>query len=187
MRYQTQTAPRRPHCTVRPAEPTDQFACIALDASYRADYAWLVQRLETGDELTVRIRPTRLPRQRVALPDRDTAEFLRLWQGARPFLVAERGDDILGWLAAWPEPDPGVLRLVECAVAPAERRHGVGRELVSACVEHARSLGARWLRAVVSTYNDPAIRFLMATGWLRSGWDEGDGLGVPQLIFTRRL
>ena len=173
--------------TVRVADPLDQFACIALDAGYVSDRTWQFERLDGPTGLTVQLRSVRLPRPRRVRTERDTEWFLRLWHGAAPFLVAERADTVIGWLAAWPEPEDGVVRLCECAVAPAERRRGVGHALMTAFLSDVDARGIHRVTASISTYNDPAAAWLVGCGWRLSGWDDDDGREVSRLQFSRSL
>lgn len=157
---------------LRSPQETDQFACISLDGSYQAERTWQVDRHDFGDETSVRIRPVRLPRPRRVRPDRDTGSFLQLWASAQPFLVAELDTDLVGWLAARPDPESRTLHLLECVVVPAERRRGIGSALLAECRDEARRAGCEHLRAAVPIHNDPAVRWLQRAGWHLTGWDE---------------
>ena len=80
-------------------------------------------------------------------------------------LVAESVDRIVGSvIAAWDGWRGSIYRL---AVAPDNRRTGVGRRLVAEAEQRLKAAGARRLQAVV-VKSDPA-----ATGfWRAIGWDE---------------
>ena len=56
--------------------------------------------------------------------------------------------------------------LVEDVVVDArERRHGVGRQILAACEEWARSRDATRLQLLTDRGNEPALRFYERTGW----------------------
>lgn len=56
--------------------------------------------------------------------------------------------------------------LIEDVVVDAtERRHGVGRQLLSACEEWARSRDATRLQLLTDRENTSALRFYERTGW----------------------
>ena len=76
--------------------------------------------------------------------------------GDWPCLVAAEGDAVLGYAALGPfRPQPGFRHTGEHAVyvAPAARRRGVGRALVSAILDRAEGRGLRVVIAAVSGDN----------------------------------
>ncbi len=170
---------------VRPAEASDQFACILLDPSYLAERVWQVNRQQTGEELLVQIRPLRLPRPRHVESERDVPAFLATWNAATTRLVADRAGTVIGWLAAQADPANGVCHLLDCVISAPLRRRGIGSRLLAACLESAANGGSRALRARVPTYNDPAIRWLARAGARIAGWDEPESGGPPALLLTR--
>jgi ribosomal protein S18 acetylase RimI-like enzyme len=79
-------------------------------------------------------------------------------------LVAESGDRIIGSvIAAWDGWRGSVYRL---AVAPGNRRSGLGRQLVTEAERKLKALGARRLQAVVVESDPGATGFWRATGWI---------------------
>lgn len=67
-------------------------------------------------------------------------------------------------------PDDGTgPYLVSMWVESGVRRHGIGRRLVDAVFDWARSRGASRLLLDVTTTNDPAIRFYERLGFRRTG------------------
>jgi len=62
--------------------------------------------------------------------------------------------------------------LVSMWVAPTHRRRGIGLELVDKIVDWARLKGARSLTLLVTSNNDPAIRFYQQLGFRMTGWTE---------------
>jgi ribosomal protein S18 acetylase RimI-like enzyme len=54
-------------------------------------------------------------------------------------------------------------------VAPAQRRLGVGRELIEAVSERARGRSLRTLTLMVTSNNEAAIRFYERLGFARTG------------------
>ena len=78
-------------------------------------------------------------------------------------------------------------------VAPATRGLGLGRKLVDATEQRARSLGARCLWLETSNVNYPAIQFYRRIGFEWCGLDrtlyapDGDGAGEVALYFSRPI
>jgi len=63
--------------------------------------------------------------------------------------------------------------LVSMWVAPTHRRRGgIGRELVDKIVDWARLKSARTLKLLVTSNNDPAIRFYQQLGFQKTEWTE---------------
>ena len=88
-------------------------------------------------------------------------------------LVAETGHVIAGY-AALGQPVPlashsHVLEIRGLAVRPAHQRSGVGRRLVEACIEQARSRGARKLSLRVLGGNVAARRLYESCGFIAEG------------------
>lgn len=88
---------------------------------------------------------------------------------ARPWarLRVARGDGgvVLGYLLFWHVVDEG--HVINVAVAPQERRKGVGRALVAHLLEHARANGIVKLLLEVRASNAAAIRLYESAGFTR--------------------
>ena len=86
------------------------------------------------------------------VPLRGAADFVRLVR-TNSVRVAEADHEVAG-LAAWHDESPGVAYLSEISVHPRFQRFGVGRRLIEAVRDEARSLGLEhvvvrcWERAV---------------------------------------
>jgi ribosomal protein S18 acetylase RimI-like enzyme len=89
-------------------------------------------------------------------------------------LVADRGGEIAGAVTyypaavdegfGWPEDWAGFRAL---AVDPAQRGHGVGERLVSACVERATAAGSPVLCLHTASFMDAAVRLYERLGFER--------------------
>ena len=88
-------------------------------------------------------------------------------------LVAEAGCVVAGYAALGSSPRLAsrshVLEIRGLAVHPARQRRGVGRRLVEACIEHARSRGARKLSLRVLGGNAAARRLYESCGFTVEG------------------
>jgi ribosomal protein S18 acetylase RimI-like enzyme len=79
-------------------------------------------------------------------------------------LVAEREGRVVGALiASWDGWRGGMYRL---AVAPEDRRRGVGRQLVSAGEARLRAFGARRIAAPLDASEPGAVAFWRAVGYV---------------------
>jgi predicted N-acetyltransferase YhbS len=97
--------------------------------------------------------------------------------GPLAHLVAVRNGTLIGSVLLFPATNDGIanaggrmiwpeLRLL--AVAPAAREHGVGKALMSACIERARASGAPALGLYSSDTMQSAIRLYEGLGFLRA-------------------
>jgi ribosomal protein S18 acetylase RimI-like enzyme len=157
--------------TIRAARPEDDAALAELDRR-----CWAVEH---------EVVPRRRRREPFFAPGEDLAGFL----------VAERGGGIVGWVKiAAPTPlasNAHVRQIQGLGVDGRVRRNGVGRALIEAACELARSRGARriWLR-VLST-NPAAQRLYASTGFTVEGVLPGEfrlaGRDVDDVLMGRPL
>ena len=84
-------------------------------------------------------------------------------------LVAELADGIAGYVKLGPAlrlvSSHHVLEIKGLSVASEHRRHGVGKALIHAAIEHARAAGARRLMLRVLSHNTAAHRLYAACGF----------------------
>ena len=95
----------------------------------------------------------------------DTSQALtRLFErDAGALIVAESAGEIVGSvIAGWDGWRGSVYRL---AVAPAHRRHGLGRRLLQKAEHHLDALGVRRMHAIVVGTDSRAVGFWQATEW----------------------
>jgi amino-acid N-acetyltransferase len=78
-----------------------------------------------------------------------------LYESLRDFWVAEERGRIIGCAALHISWD-NLAEIKSLAVAKNKQRHGLGKELVNACIEEAKELGAR--RVFVLTYKNEFFR-----------------------------
>lgn len=112
-------------------------------------------------------------------------ELARSW--ARLFVARTDGGRIAGYLLFWHVVDEA--HVINVAVAPEERRHGIGRALVAFLLEHARANGIVKLLLEVRASNAAAIGLYEKAGFTRFNVREryyGDGEdAVEMLRYTR--
>lgn len=95
-------------------------------------------------------------------------------------LVAERGDELLGFLVGFLCPDhPGEAYVHFAGVHPSFRRAGLARDLYERFFALARAQGRTVVRCVTSPVNKGSIAFHMGIGFVMlPGDEEVDGLPV---------
>lgn len=90
-------------------------------------------------------------------------------EGATTLVVRRAGEDSGLAVVAPDHHEPTSAGLVSVWVAPAARRHGVGRTLVRASIEVARASGAPRLLLDVGDHNTPAIALYRSLGFRPTG------------------
>ena len=90
-------------------------------------------------------------------------ELARSW--ARLHVARVDGGVIVGYVLYWHVVDEG--HVINVAVAPQHRRHGVGRALVAHLLDHARTNGVIKLFLEVRASNEAAIRLYESAGFTR--------------------
>ncbi len=108
------------------------------------------------------------------LTDADWSKRVERWNGETGvgFLAFNDGD-VCGIAGAFlDEHDRTKTHLISMWTAPLHRKQGVGRLLVNAVLDWARSRNARMLHLMVTSNNESAIRFYDRLGFSRTGRTE---------------
>lgn len=114
------------------------------------------------------------------------AEFESLMTSPTVFLLTESDAFLLGRVVA------DQAELLTLAVAPHERRNGIGQRLVHQFLATARSRGAKHAFLEVSADNPAAIMLYRAAGFVESGRRKGyfrgaDGRATDALVLSFNL
>jgi RimJ/RimL family protein N-acetyltransferase len=165
-----------PDFKVRPADPSDAEALVQLAEAVTAEpEGWLISA--NGDWRSVG-------------DERRYLKALRRYPNAAVF-VAERSDGvIIGRLSLSRDAHPASAHVADLGlmVAKDARRKGVGRELLDAATEWARSTGIRKLELHVFPWNDAAIHLYETYGFQREGYRAGhysrDGVDVDAVLMA---
>jgi GNAT superfamily N-acetyltransferase len=102
-------------------------------------------------------------------PDEEWRKRAVRWSsdGSAIFLAMD-GDAGCGIIGAY-EDDEQCAQVVSMWMAPEARRTGLGKRLVAAVVQWARSRGMRMLKLMVTSVNEGAISFYERMGFARTG------------------
>lgn len=145
---------------------------MQLDHSYRTDHVWQMSLQPTSMETAITFREVRLPRpMRVAYP-RDPGRLADEWTNASAFLVAEREQQLLGYLAlsAWSVPGTGWV--TDLAVAEPQRRTGIGTRLLASGRRWCTEYGLSRMTLEMQSKNYPAIQLARKLGFVLSGYHD---------------
>jgi ribosomal protein S18 acetylase RimI-like enzyme len=110
----------------------------------------------------------------VQLSDSDWIERVERWNGesGAGFLAMDE-DTACGIAGSFLDPDDAARAyLISMWTAPAHRQRGVGRLLVNGVLNWTRGRNARVLLLMVTSNNEPAIRFYQRLGFTRTGRTE---------------
>lgn len=125
------------------------------------------------DTAVRRARPADLPEllriEREAFPVPWSERAFRMVMRRDPgaILVAERAGRVAGYAALWVSADEA--ELADLAVASCQRRRGVGRLLVEACLRQAAARGARKVFLQVREGNEAARALYRQAGFREVG------------------
>jgi ribosomal protein S18 acetylase RimI-like enzyme len=105
------------------------------------------------------------------LTDAQWIERAIRWNGEKGIGFLAMDDEIACGIAGsfLDESEPTRAQLISMWTAPTHRRHGVGRLLVDEVAAWARLRGARTLLLMVTSVNEPAMRFYERLGFTRTG------------------
>ena len=105
------------------------------------------------------------------LTDREWVKRVAQWTGAGSVAFVALDDGVACGVAAGylQKDDPTRVRLVSLWTAPTHRRRGLGRMLVERVAGWAQANRARTVCLLVTSSNEPAMRFYQCLGFTRTG------------------
>ncbi len=157
---------------VRPAEPADLQACVALNHSYTTDHVWQMDTRGENGLLTTTFRLVRLPREtRVHYPLQGDY-MLMSWRRRDGFLVAEMDECICGYVTLTTHAEQGIAWVGDLIVDLPKRRQGIDTALLQAAAQWAHEHKLVRLVAQVQTKNHPATQFCQARGLTFCGYND---------------
>ncbi len=157
--------------SVRPTEEADIPALLTLDHGYSTDYVWQME-MDPGARMGARFRETRLPRPMQVNYPRPKEELQESWQQRAVMLLAENGDQPLGYAGIATGIAPGAAWLVDLVVAASQRRKGIGSRLVMAAQNWARQQGYQRLVLEMQSKNHPAIKLASKLAFEFAGYND---------------
>lgn len=158
--------------TVRAAGEEDFPGLLGLDHGYSTDYVWQMEVDTLHPKMGASFREARLPRpMQVAYPR--TKENLKdHWADHAVTLVAESGQQLVGYASLVTGFAPGAAWLSDLVVGSFYRRKGVGTRLVLAAQTWARQQGLERLVLEMQSKNVPAIRLAQKLAFEFSGYND---------------
>ncbi|MEM9072575.1 MAG: GNAT family N-acetyltransferase [Myxococcota bacterium] len=100
-------------------------------------------------------------------------------------LIAEDGDEVVGFLLGFITVDLGYIHLV--GIEPGHRRRGVGQALYHHFTDRCQAAGARRIKAIAAVGNDASVAFHDALGFESHEESDYAGPGRGRMVFTKVL
>lgn len=167
------TTRKRSQFIVRQLQSDNELeVCLALERGFVTDHVWQMDVRDEHDDINIRFRVVRLPREmRVDYP-RDRAELLLSWRTRDCFLVAAVGEVLLGFVNLRVDADSPRGWIRDLVVNEPFRRRRIGSALLEQAVYWAASRQIRQLTLEMQTKNYPAIQFARARGFAFCGYND---------------
>jgi len=157
---------------VRPATEADLPALTRLDLTYPADRVLALQRSGRPPQHTFAFRWRGRGPETAVYAEYSEQGLRDALARADVFFTAEADGEPLGLLIVVVPPWTDAGEITDLAVHRPHRRRGVGRALVDAALQFARSRGLRALWAEPRADNAAAIEFYLSLGFRLSGFND---------------
>lgn len=158
--------------TVRSVMPSDYDICLMLDHSTSTDTVWQMFLDDSDGGMRTTFRPARLPRSMKVLYSRSGEALMQSWQMHSCFLVAQWGQEVVGYVNVREEMAQETAWVADLVVDRAYRMQGLGTALLRGARQWALDRNLRRLMVETQTKNYPAIRFLLKRGLSFSGYND---------------
>lgn len=157
---------------IRPAISTDIPKMISLDHNYATDHVWQMTMDLTEIQTQVTFREVRLPREVHVNYPRTYRLLVDNWTDRDLLLLAEEGEDILGYLSLQLGLAPASAWIEDLVVDRLKRRRGTGSALIMAAREWCGKKRLHRLTMEMQPKNYPAVQFAYKLGFEFSGYND---------------
>jgi ribosomal protein S18 acetylase RimI-like enzyme len=157
---------------IRKAISSDIPRIVQMDHGSSTSHVWQLSLNKQAGEITAIFRKVRLPRPMQISYPRDPQRLPDEWTRSAVFLLAERGEEPLGYLVlnrAMAEQSGWITDLV---VDVRYRRQGVGSRLLRAAKLWCQEQGFQRLFLEMQSKNYPAIALAQHTGFQYAGYSD---------------
>lgn len=179
-----------PEIEIRPAEPDELNAVLALNPHFASEYVWQMELDPQGGQsggrftplIAVRFRQVRLPREvRVEYP-RSTSLLSEELPRRSGLLVGELAGRLVGYAALSLGRAPGAVWVTDLVVDRPFRRQGIGTGLLLAVSEWAATMDESTVILEMQPKNYPAIQLADKLGFDFCGYNDiyygNHGIGI---------
>jgi ribosomal protein S18 acetylase RimI-like enzyme len=157
---------------IRPGSLADLNACLQLDSTFETEHVWQMEVRSGSGDMAIGLHLARLPRpMKVTGVISADAVTQNVSNGGTLFVGDDRGR-ILGYVDVTVSEWNQAVRINNIAVAPAQRRHGLGSSLLWTALEYAQKKRLRVALLDTSTKAYPAICFYQKHGFAFCGFSD---------------
>ena len=176
-----------PEIEIRPVLSADIPDLIQIDHDNQTDYVWQMSRSVDEGDVVIQFREVRLPRSvRVEYPYPATALADR-WKECAGMLVASMNRELVGYVGLSNTKSPATVAVSDLAVAPNQRRKGIGTALLLAAQGWAIHRRLRSVSMAVQSKNFPAIRLALKLGFDFCGYNDDYYANQDIALFFNRF
>lgn len=162
-----------PQVAIRPAVSSDLSALSHILLSYYTVRVWQMDRNDEEEQIQVRFREVRLPREVLVEYPRSIEDiFQEGWLEKGIFLTASFANMPVGFARLALEVASGNLWVKDLAVRHDVRRQGIGTALLIAVQDYALERGYLRILLEMQSKNYPAIQLARKLGYEFSGYSD---------------
>jgi len=161
-----------PEISIRPAYSSDVPRLIALDHNYATEFVWQMTLEITEMQTQVTFREVRLPREVHVNYPRVPESLADLWTTKSLLLLAEQGEQALGYISIRLDLAPVSAWVEDLVVDRLYRQQGIGTALVLAAQDWAGKKGLHRMILEMQPKNYPGIQFAHKLGFDFSGYND---------------
>ena len=156
---------------IRPTVATDLSRLMGMDHSCSSEYVWQVDLRREAGQVSVNLREVRLPRPVLVPYPRNAFALADEWNYKTAMLTAT-GPEPIGYVCWNAQSATDVVWVTDLAVAPEQRKRGVGMALLKTAESWALEHGSRMLFIETVAKNHPAIRMAQKLGFEFCGYND---------------
>lgn len=173
---------------IRKAETSDTDQMLEIDHSYHTDFVWQMDYKPSSSEIRVTFREVRLPRSMLVEYPNIAKNFNESKVASEMVFVAERNDEILGYLRVLLDKAPASAWISDLVVMRRLRRQGIGTSLARQAAKWAHEQDYKRITFEMQSKNFPAIKLANKLGYEFSGFNDQyfENMDIA-LFFSRRL
>lgn len=172
-----------PEVCIRAARATDIPLLLQIDHSCESEYVWQMDVQREAGEVRVAFREIRFPRPVTVVYPRSPAMLKEEWNRRGNMLVAEVGEQVVGYLRFYERPVAQSAWVTDVVVAPLWRRQGVATALLLAAEEWARQRANRHMVLEIPARCHPAIALARKVGFEFSGYHDNHFINQDLVLF----
>lgn len=144
-----------------------------LDHSFHTDYVWQIDFKTFDSEIGVTFREVHLPRSMLVEYPREPSALSDLWPDNASVLIAEKGDDLVGYVSLFTHKAPEAVWISDLVTLRRLRRQGIATALIVATQKWALEHKLKRIVLEMQSKNFPAISLATKLGFEFSGFNDG--------------